>query len=212
GVFGEGFGSSSTPYNTGSIAPPPPTSSAPPPPAAKKKGWGLEHVAMVGCLGMIVVMISCCGCAGYLLYLEEGIPYGEPTSDEVATAKVKEGKPFKLDFEWDGVNYASHDVWLVVEGKKSDGEFQIQGSMGCTRWGDIRPREFTKSLSDYGVARVKNKSKGKFSAWIRIYDEYSRSSSTPWSCAGTFKATQGKVSKAKLVVTQRQRPSDFMAF
>jgi len=50
-----------------------------------------------------------------------------------------------------------------------------------------------------------------FSAFIYLDDEYSRSSSVAIECSGTIEPVSGRWTKARVVVTQRQRPSDFFA-
>ena len=200
--------------NSGTIAPPPPPNpnAGAPPPAESKSGKVLKTLAILGCLGFLGCILSVCGGIGYLFYLEESVTYGEPTEDEIVKKKVKMEEPFDFDFTWNGVNYAGHDVWLVIEGKRDGDDFEVEGAVGCSRYGDPSPRTFKLALKDYGVARYKKTKKGKFTAWFKVYDEYSRARSTPYTCKGVAKATKGSVSKARVVVTRRQRPSDFLSF
>ena len=186
--------------------------SIPPETTPDGAGGGKKKLAAMGCGGCLLVFLALAVAVGYIVYLEEGQPLGEP-GEEVKTLTIKPGKPFRLRFIWDGTNYASNDIWLVVKGRKSNGAFKVGGEIGCSRSGKIRKQEIDAGLSGYGVARKKRRGKkGRFSAWIRIHDEYARSSSRPFRCSGEIKAKKGKIESAKIVVTRRQRPSDFFAF
>jgi hypothetical protein len=119
--------------------------------------------------------------------------------------------PFTVSFTWDGTNYASNDLWLVVDGTTEGGQFKVKGRAGCTRSGTPDLRDFDESLSGYNVSNVE-RTGSNFTAWIRIHDEYARGSSTPFKCGGVVLPEKGTIKRAKIVVTQRQRPSDWIAF
>ncbi len=180
----------------------------PPPPRASGGKGG--KIFKVGCAALTLMMVALCGFGGYLAWLEEGRSWNEP-GDEVAATAVKPGKPFKFEFVWDGTNYAFNELWLVVDGKEVDGKFLAAGKIGCARSGDPEERDFAKSLTDYEAARLERDGE-RFSVWLKIGDEYDRASPQPFTCRGVVEAKEGKIKKARIIVTRRQRPSDFLAF
>jgi hypothetical protein len=174
------------------------------PAPAKKNRAGL--FVGCGCLSLVglVVLVG-----GWLFYQEEIRGFDIPTS-EVESVSVEPGKPFILRFKWEGTGYAFNNVFLAVEdGKKRGGDFKVKGTLHCSRSGS--PRTFEAALSGRKVHRLESKGGDAFSAWLFIGDEYSRSSSATIECTGTVQPVSGQWTKARAVVTQRQRPSDFFA-
>ena len=160
-----------------------------------------------------------CGCAsvagfvllvgGYLLYQEEGRGLHVPDSP-VASVPLDSGGPFALRFKWDGTGYAFNNVWLVIDdGTRSGGDFKIKSTLDCSKSGS--PGAITTSLSSSNVHDLESKGGDSFSAWIYLGDEYTHASSRDIECTGTIQPISGQWTKARVVVTQRQRVSDFIA-
>ena len=175
---------------------------------ARKKGIAGKLVGC-GCLSVIGLAVVLGGVA---LYLEEGVNLSEP-GDEVKTVTIQPNVPFSFTYKWDGTNYASSDVWAVVDGTKEGSNFRLKGKMGCARFDEPELRDVTVALSGSSYRVANRKDRGTdFTAWLRVHDDYARASSTPFKCAGMLTADQGTIKKVRLVVTQRQRPSDWIAF
>jgi hypothetical protein len=173
-------------------------------PPAKKSNVGLFVGAGCGSLFLIVA-----GIGGYLLYQEEGRGLHVPDT-EVASVDVEADKPFKVQFTWNGTGYAFNNIWLVVDEGKTSGEaFKVSGTVSCNRGGRAQPVDV--GITGYGAHDVDRKAGGAFSGWLYLIDEYERSSSRPIECGGTIKPVTGSWTKARIVVTQRQRPSDWFA-
>ncbi|MDI1480189.1 hypothetical protein [Polyangium sp. y55x31] len=159
-----------------------------------------------GCFTLVLFVLSI---GGYLLYQEEGRGLHVPDT-EVASVVVDPDKPFKIQFTWDGTGYAFNNVWLVVdEGTTSGSNFKVTGSVACSR--GSRAQTVDVGLTGYGAHNVERTGGNGFSAWLYLMDEYERSSSRPIECSGTIAPTAGQWTKARIVVTQRQRPSDWFA-
>lgn len=159
-----------------------------------------------GCFTLILFVL---GLGGYLLYQEEGRDLHVPDT-EVASVAVDPDKPFEIQFKWDGTGYAFNNVWLVVdEGTTSGADFRVRGSVSCSR--GSRTGQVNVSLEQHGARNVERKGGDGFSAWFFLMDEYEHSSSRPIECSGTIAPTTGQWTKARIVVTQRQRPSDWFA-
>lgn len=161
-----------------------------------------------GCLLFIILLL---GVGGYLVYLEEGQDYMDP-GEEVERFEITPGQPFEISFTWDGTNYASNRIYLDMEGKKANGKFLGQGKIGCSRGGDPYMVDVNLELSEYMMINYKDKGPDEFSAWLYTHEEYATASSTPFKCVGTITATTGEITKANLVITRKQRPSDYFAF
>ena len=159
-----------------------------------------------GCLTLFLFVASI---GGYLLYQEEGRGLHVPDT-EVASTPVEPDEPFKIQFKWDGTGYAFNNIWLVVdEGKTSGGSFEVSGSVTCSRGSTKRP--VTATLTGRGAHDVERKGGDGFSGWLYLTDEYERSSGRPIECTGVIKPVKGQWTKGRIVVTQRQRPSDWFA-
>ncbi|MDI1449079.1 hypothetical protein [Polyangium sp. 6x1] len=159
-----------------------------------------------GCFTLFLFVASI---GGYLLYQEEGRGLHVPDT-EVASVAIEPDKPFQIQFKWDGTGYAFNNVWLVVdEGTTSGANFKVGGNVSCSR--GSRAEKVDASLTRYGAHNVERKSGAGFSAWLYLMDEYEHSSSRPIECSGVIAPTEGTWTKARIVVTQRQRPSDWFA-
>lgn len=162
--------------------------------------------ARTGGLALIGLLLSGSGC---FLYEEEGrgIHVPEP---EVVMVPAFPDTPFSITYRWSGVGYAFNNLWLVVdEGVTSGGAFEIRGTVQCSSG---TPRTIKTGLAGGGVHEREDRAGGGFSAWIYLEDEYRRSSSEPVTCTGVLHPERGSWTSARIVVTQRQRPSDFLAF
>jgi len=159
-----------------------------------------------GCFSLVLCGLGVGGC---LLYQEEGRGLHVPDT-EVASVAVEPDKPFKIQFVWDGTGYAFNNVWLVVdEGTTSGASFKVKGNVSCSR--GSRAESVDVSLTGYGAHDVERKGGNGFSGWFYLMDEYERSSGRPIECSGVIAPSAGAWTKARIVVTQRQRPSDWFA-
>lgn len=174
-------------------------------PAPKKKS---NAPLIIGC-GCIAPILFVLIVGGFILYQEELRGLHVPDT-EVASVPVQPDVPFTIKFNWNGTGYAFNNVWLVVdEGTKSGGRFEVSGKLSCSR--GSRPQDIKASLPGYAAHKVEEKGGDGFSGWIYLGDEYERSSSRPIECGGVVKPVTGTWTKARIVVTQRQRPSDWIA-
>lgn len=181
------------------------------PPANKppeKKNNRALMFAGCGCLSLLLFVF---GTGGFILYQEELRGLHIPDT-EVTSVVVEPDKPFKLQFTWDGTGYAFNNIWLVVdEGTTSAGSFSVKGTLACGRGSKPRPRDITANVPGYAGKNFERKGADGFSAWVYLGDEYERSSPRPIECAGVFKSVSGNWTKGRIAVTQRQRPSDWIA-
>ncbi|MBK8256656.1 MAG: hypothetical protein IPK82_28790 [Polyangiaceae bacterium] len=175
-------------------------------PQAPKKSNKVLKIVGCGCLSLVALVM---GCGGFLLYQEEGKGLHVPDS-EVASVTVYPDQPFDIQFKWEGFGWVFNNIWLVVEdGKKSGGQFQVKGAISCMGG---QARDVDVNLTQRNVYNVESKGSDGFSAWLYLVDQYEYNSSRPISCTGKISPVSGSFTKAKIVVTQRQRPSDFFAF
>ena len=159
-------------------------------------------------LGLPVLLLVVLGGGGFLYYQEEVVGIHIP-GPEVTSVAVEPGEPFRVEFKWEGTGYAFSNVWLVVdEGTRSGGAFTAVSTLRCDDRGT--PNERTIGLADGGAHDV-HVTGDSFSGWLYLGDDYSRSSSASIVCSGTVKPVAGSWKRARIVVTQRQRPSDFTA-
>ncbi len=172
----------------------------------KKKGRTGLFVGM-GCLILFLFVVSF---GGFLFYQEEGRGLHVPDT-EVTSVPVEPGKPFVIQFQWNGTGWVFNNIWLVVDdGTKSGGRFQVGGTIECT---DSNGKDDVKAeLPGRNAYNVESKEGNAFSGWLYLKDEYEHSSSRTIECKGTLEPTVGAWTKARVVVTQRQRPSDWIAF
>jgi len=174
-------------------------------PAPKKKS-NLPLIIGCGCIAPILFVLIV---GGFILYQEELRGLHVPDT-AVASIPVEPDVPFKIQFTWNGTGYAFNNVWLVVdEGTTSGGSFEVSGKLSCSR--GSRPQDIKAKLPGYAAHNVEQKGGDGFSGWVYLGDEYERSSSRPIECGGVVKPTTGSWTKARIVVTQRQRPSDWIA-
>jgi hypothetical protein len=186
----------------------PPTMELSSPPAARKSAWPKILLA----LGAASVMSClCCGGLGsWIAWKEEGHQWGQP-GDELQSLPVRPGEPIDLTFTWDGVNYAFHEVWVELDGQDKDG-FQLKGAFDCARGGQPADKPIDTTHYTFAEARRQQHGDGRFTTWYRVYEEYARASPEPYRCVGAIDADPGSIQRARVVVTRRQRPSDFLAF
>jgi len=169
--------------------------------AASGPGRGV----LFGCGGAIALVLFV---GGFLLYQEELRGLYVPTS-EAGSAPVTPGGPFAVEALWDGTGYAHNNIWLVVEeGTKSGGDFRVNGTISCKG----SERKITVKLTDRHVHDLEDEGASGFSAWLHLESEYTHSSSRPLRCTGVLEPAAGTWTKGRVVITHRQRPSDFFAF
>lgn len=174
------------------------------PTAAPPKQRGLARR-----LAFPVILLALLAGGGWIYYQEEvrGLHIPGP---EVASVAVEPGAPFTVQFKWEGQGYAFNNVWLVVDaGTRSAGDFKVRSTLRCREGGSADQR--TAGLSDSGVHNNVSTGGDGFSAWLYLGDEYRSSSSAIVECSGVIEPLAGTWSRARIVVTQRQRPSDFIA-
>lgn len=172
-------------------------------PAPKQKSRAPRFIGC-GCLSLFLFVAS----VGGFIYYQEEIRGLRVPDTEVVSVLVEPDKPFKVKFAWTSPGYAFNNIWLVVdEGTMSGGSFEIKGKFECTR--GSRQHDIDAQLPGYGAHDVVKKGGDAFSGWLYIGDEYKRSSSRPIECAGVVNPVSGTWTKARIVVTQRQRPSDW---
>ncbi len=174
-------------------------------PAPKKKSR-LPLFLGCGCLSMFLFVASI---GGFILYQEELRGLHIPDT-EVTSVVVEPDKPFKVQFTWTGTGYAFNNIWLVVDdGSTSAGSFAVEGKLACGR--SSRAQDIKATLPGYAAHDVVQKGGDAFSGWVYLGDEYQRSSPRPIECGGVIKPVTGTWTKGRIVVTQRQRPSDWFA-
>jgi hypothetical protein len=190
------------PWQGGAGAAPWPANAAP----APRKKSRAPLFAGCGCLSLFLFVASV---GGFILYQEELRGLHVPDT-AVTSVVVEPDKPFKVQFSWTGTGYAFNNIWLVVDdGQTSSGSFEVNGQFSCAR--ASRPQDIKAQLPGYAAHDVVNKGGDAFSGWLYLGDEYERSSSRIIECGGIIKPVRGTWTKGRIVVTQRQRPSDFFA-
>ncbi len=175
--------------------------------AAESSRW--KMFAAMGCGFVALMCFGCSMCAGWIGYKEEGVEFGEP-GEEVMSVPVKAGEPFTLRFDWDGIGYAHHDIWLDMD-VVSKGEVGFKGEFACSRGSRPKGEPIKVGRYPFTEARRVQTGQDKFSLWLRVESEYSRSSSAPYECWGNIDADPGEIARARVVVTRIQRPSDMIA-
>jgi hypothetical protein len=169
--------------------------------APAKAGSKSLRIAIAVALVLLVLV------GGYLFYDENR--GARLITDEVASVPIQPGQPFSVQFKWEGSGFAFNNVWLVVEdGKRSGGEFKARSKVMCST--STSPRENDVALDRYDAQRVETRSGDAFSAWFFLTNEYKRGSSGTITCAGTVTPARGTWTRARVVVTQRQRPSEYL--
>lgn len=171
----------------------------------KKKSKKVPLLIGCGCLVPIVFGVIVGGC---LFYHESLRELNIPTS-EVASVPIHPNQSVDFSFKWDGHGYAFNNVWLVVEDGTKDREFTFSGEFSCRPI--VSTQRFHTSLEGGKSFNVEKTGKDGFSAWIFLGDTYLHGSSRPLDCQATVNPIKGTWSKARIVVTQRQRPSDWIA-
>lgn len=171
-------------------------------PKPRRKSKLLPLLGGLGVLGAII---------GYLVYLEQfrdvRIP-AEEVSSVLLGPPTRRGTPFEINFTWNGSGYATNHVWLVVdEGLAEGGKFEVSGEIQC----DSSPSQvFRADVPSAAAHNVVNGSNGQFSGWVWFQSEYHRHSAEAHKCKGVIAPKVGVWSKARVVVTQSRRPSDWI--
>lgn len=168
-------------------------------PAKKKSKKGL---VLAGCGGCLAVVLLMCVCGGWILYLEEGVDYDDP-GEELTSVPITSGQPIALTATWNGTGYA--DVRAYVDlGAGAPIGAQVSGVFGCEEYGDLRMQDVRETYYGEGSSRPEG--------WVHIPPRYMyrRASPRPFQCAGRIELPPG-VSGARLVLTTRQRPSDWLS-
>lgn len=168
---------------------------APPP-----KKSSMKKVVLAGCGGCLVVLLSLCCIGGYIGYLEEGVSYSAP-GDELMRIPIVSGQPISLSYTWDGTGYAFTRYYVDV-GASATYSTMVTGSFGCEDYGTLTPTPI--SATYYGDPDDDHP------GYIMVDDDYHRGSPTPVACQGVLDISP-PVTSAFLVVTARQRPSDWLA-
>lgn len=170
-----------------------PTQAAPQQKKKSYKGWILG-----GCGGCLTIFFMLCVCSGWLLYLEEGVPYSDP-GDELTSVPIAASGPVSVETMWDGTGYADLRVYVDL-GESAPRGTVVSGRFGCDEHGSMEMRDFHES--HYGGPE----------GWVQIPPPYMyrRASSAPIRCAGTI-TLPPEVPSARLVVTAKQRPSDWLS-
>jgi hypothetical protein len=176
----------------------------PPAPPPKKSRKGI----IIGCCGgCLVFMLVCCGLGGYVFYLEEGVSYNDP-GDEIASVPLTSGN-VAMEAAWNGTGYADLRVFVDL-GEGAQSGARVTGTFGCTRdWAGVTGEMEVEPVDEtYFPPYDGHPPEG----WVAIPPRYNyrRASPTPVRCAGQLTLPPG-TSNARLVMTARQRPSDYMS-
>ncbi|MGC4122803.1 MAG: hypothetical protein QM765_51170 [Myxococcales bacterium] len=160
-------------------------------------------------LALLIVFGAVLLGGGWLLYLEEFRGIHVPT-EAVAAVPFEPDRPFGLTFIWNGTGYAFNNVWLVIEeGEPGPEGIVIQGKV---RFGTSTYEHPVKAVfPGRGAHRVQSEG-GKVSGWLYLADEYRYHSSSPVLCNGSLSVVSGKIQRARIVVSQAQRPADWIHF
>jgi hypothetical protein len=178
------------------------------PPAAPPKKKSKTGCIVAGCGGCLVVALLVCGTGGYLFYLEEGVSYSDP-GDVVTEAPYVPGQPFSIPLEWTGTGYAFHRVYIDL-GPGAPMESRVTGTILCGRasevalgvsWGYT-----TGTVDETYYYPIDTDHAG----WVLLVDEYVRSGPEPMNCGGQLEVSP-PVPTARIVITRRQRPSDWIS-
>jgi hypothetical protein len=177
-----------------------PTSTPGAPPGQEKKKSNLKGCLIAGCGGCLLLMLVSCCIGGYLFYLEEGVPYDAP-GEEVYRMPFTPGQPISFTYTWEGTGYAFTRYYVEAPGA-TPYTTTVSGSFGCEEYGAFV--EDPVSATYYGPPD------GDHEGWIYLTDDYRTASPAPVPCRGTLNVVP-PVPSATLVVTVRQRPSDWFS-
>lgn len=174
-----------------------PAQGQPSPPKKSRKGLILGGCG--GCLGLFSLL---CVCSGWLFYLEEGVSFDDP-GEELTSVPIASAQPIALDVTWNGTGYVSMRTYVDLGAGAPEG-VNVTGTFGCDEYGSLRMEEVDERYVRYSDALPEG--------WVRIPPHflYHRASPAPVRCAGSITLPPG-VTSARLVVTERQRPSDWLS-
>lgn len=169
---------------------------------------------VLGCGGAALgALLLCCLCTGWLVRMESRDP-DEP-GEEVTRTRLEEGEPAEISFTWEGRGKAFNDVWLEVEGEESEaGDFVLEGTGGCSgaqvEGGGQTSIRLKLNRDQEHFQRFEPLGDGRFRVWIRMQELYLTASPEGVRCVFTLEASAARLHAASLVVTQLQRPTDFL--
>lgn len=156
----------------------------------------------------LAILFALFAAGGAAFYLEEVRPRHVPRTP-VAVVPVVPGQPFVVELSWSGVGYAFTDVWLVVEDAEPGPEdLRLSGTLDCGR---PQPTAFDLVPTSRGIHRLE-RGPHRVAFWAHLDDEYLRRGAAPVRCTGSLSVVSGRLLRARIAVTQVQRPSDFFAF
>ncbi len=174
-------------------------------PAPKKKSkTGCIAAACGSCLLVSVVI---CGTGGYLFYLEEGVSYTAPGT-EVTEIPYVPGQPFAISTEWSGTGYATLRLYVDL-GASAPLETRVSGTAACGTASDLAMGgigAYDSTVDETYYYPIDSSHAG----WVEVDDQYLRYGAEPVQCTGLL-AVSPPVPTARLVLTRRQRPSDWLA-
>ena len=176
-------------------------SQATPSPAAPPEGKsnGRRNLLIGGCGGCLFILLSICCCSGYLLYLEEGVSYGDP-GEELQRFPIVAGQPIAASVAWEGTGYASLRAYIDLGEDAAPGT-RLEGTFDCREYATVEPRPVSESYFEGGDAP---------DGWVPMPSIflYVRDGQTA-RCAGTLRSDPPTA--MELVITERQRPSDWLS-
>ena len=170
------------------------------PAAPKKKSY--TGLILAGCGGCLVIVLSLCCVSGFIFYLEEGVSSSSP-GDEFASYPIgPSGGPVTIESTWEGTGYAHVKVYLDL-GEGAPDETRVSGRFGCDEYG----RTDYRTLSESDL-RLGDQPEG----WILLSEPYGlyQRDGERISCDGQLTIAPA-ASGARIVLTERQRPSDWFS-
>ncbi|HJL16946.1 MAG TPA: hypothetical protein RMH99_14875 [Sandaracinaceae bacterium LLY-WYZ-13_1] len=174
-----------------------PPAAAQPPEEEGKSKKGLIIGGCASCLG--VVLMLCC-CSGYLLYLEEGVSYSDP-GEEYRSFPLVSGQPISVTPTWEGSGYARIRAYVDL-GEDAPETTRVTGRFGCEDYGQLDLDPVDETNLQYGDTP---------DGWVQLPTAYLYvRDGRRITCQGQLEITP-PVSGARLVFTERQRPSDWLS-
>lgn len=183
-----------------SAAVPPAAAPAAAQPAGTKPAGTKKKLWIAGCGGCLFLLLSICCCSGYVLYLEEGVSYEDP-GEELERYPIGQGQPIDVHHTWEGTGYADLRAYVDV-GDAPPGTL-VEGRFKCSEYGEPQPERVSVAPSVGGDVPE---------GWAQMPGTYLyvRDGDTV-RCTGELR-TQPPGASLELVLTERQRPSDVLAF
>lgn len=166
-------------------------------PKKSKKG-----LIIGGCTGCFLILACCCGSGGYLFYLEEGVSYSSP-GEEWKSYPLTSGQPISIQETWSGTGYADIRVYVDV-GESAPPGTTVEGTFDCSEYAAPNPQAVYLMDDGFGGDEVPDGWRHVSDVWLYVRDGGS------FSCAGTL-TVDPPAPNARLVLTERQRPSDWLS-